>query len=121
MIMLKVIKVNSRPALVILALALIPACSSKTKAEENLPKFNSNQIMASPETVTGIVGVNDNGGGNIQVVIEIRKDSKSVVSYEVTGAQKDAVAAKKGQTVTATGMVRNLSPFHKLIDVSQLQ
>ena len=92
-------------------------CSCKTKAEENIPKPDANQPMGQIETITGFVAVNDNNG-NPQVLIEVKKDTRSKISYEVTGNQKDAVAARKGKKITATGIVRNLSPFHKLIDIS---
>jgi hypothetical protein len=106
---------------IFLVLALVAACSSKAKAQDNIAKPVAPESMPVQETVTGKVAVNDHGGGNMQVLIEVHKDSKSVVSYEVSGAQKDAVAAQNGKKITVTGMVRNLSPFHKLIDVSQLQ
>ncbi|MBL8034140.1 MAG: hypothetical protein JNJ69_10585 [Leptospiraceae bacterium] len=99
---------------------LIGACSSKTKAEENIAKPEVVQPMGQIETVTGVVAVNDNNG-NPQVLIEVKKDTRSKISYEVTGNQKDAVAARKGKKITATGIVRNLSPFHKLIDVSTIE
>ncbi|MBN8222258.1 MAG: hypothetical protein J0L53_15155 [Spirochaetes bacterium] len=95
-------------------------CSCKTKAEENIPKPDTTQPVGQIETITGFVAVNDNNG-NPQVLIEVRKDTRSKISYEVTGNQKDAVAAQKGKKITATGIVRNLSPFHKLIDVSVIE
>ncbi|MBX3723672.1 MAG: hypothetical protein KF713_17635 [Turneriella sp.] len=96
------------------------SCSCKTKAEENIPKPDTTQPVGQIETITGFVAVNDNNG-NPQVLIEVKKDTRSKISYEVTGNQKDAVAAQKGKKITATGIVRNLSPFHKLIDVSVIE
>ena len=101
-------------------LTLAVGCSSKTKAEENIPKPDTTQPVGQIETITGFVAVNDNNG-NPQVLIEVKKDTRSKISYEVTGNQKDAVAAQKGKKITATGIVRNLSPFHKLIDVSVIE
>ena len=97
----------------------VAACSSKTKAEENLPKPQPEPI-AAVETVQGVVAVHDNNG-NPQIVIEVKKDTRSKISYEVTGPNKDAVAARKGQRISVSGIVKNLSPFHKLIDVASVE
>jgi hypothetical protein len=100
-------------------LAVVTACSSKTKAEENLPKPDANPV-GRIESVTGFVAVHDNSG-NVQVLIEVKKDTRSKISYEVIGANKDAVAAQKGKRISVSGLVRNLSPFHKLIDVASIE
>lgn len=104
-------------AVVLLHMVGFAGCSCKTKAEENIAKPNFQMPAAQIETVTGVVVVNHNN----QVAIEVRPDSRSKVTYEITGARKDEVAALKGKRVTATGMVKNLSPFHKLIEVTSVE
>jgi hypothetical protein len=103
----------------ITAICVTVACSSKTKAQDNLHRPAEIELPVQ-ETVTGIVAVHENGG-NRQVLIQVRQESKSVVSYEVEGAKKDLVASRNGKAITATGLVKNLSPFHKLIQVESIQ
>lgn len=110
---------NSVKLFAIATICVTVACSSKTKAQDNLHKPSAIELPVQ-ETVNGLVVVHENGG-NRQVLIQVRQESKSVVSYEVEGEKKDLVASRKGKAITVTGLVKNLSPFHKRIQVESIQ
>ncbi|HRP70799.1 MAG TPA: hypothetical protein PLY93_14840 [Turneriella sp.] len=104
---------------VIVVTGLTLGCSCNSKAEENIPKADAQPALPL-ETITGTVQVYDHNG-NKQVVLELKRDKRSKITYEITGKNTDAVSHQKGKKLTVTGFVRNLSPFHKLIDVQEIQ
>jgi len=115
--------VNHKAFAILFLFALFGACNKETQADTGSTTLNCEdgacvvEASFSKIVVTGLVELGD--GGEVYVVKNA--DSRSRISYEITGGLVAEIAALAGQNITVSGLLIESGTWSGTIEAASYQ